>query len=126
MLIRRESDVPAAPVDMQGAQGVSMRLMIGRNDGAPNFAMRQFTVQPGGHTPRHAHNYEHEVLILHGTGTIEENGDHHTITAGDVLLVKPNVTHQFVNTGDTPLKFICLVPISFDCGEGELAPTPGS
>lgn len=114
------------PMAMDGVKGVSMRMMVGRADGAPNFAMRQFTVEPGGHTPRHDHNYEHEVLILEGNGTVEEDGTLHDISAGDVLFVQPNVTHQFVNTGTSPLKFICLVPVSFDCGEGEMAPTPGS
>lgn len=126
MLIRRESDVDPAPVLMDGVKDVSMRLMVGRADGAPNFSMRLFTVQPGGHTPRHSHNYEHEVLIVEGSGTVEENGTLHEIRQGDVLFVTPNVVHQFVNTGDSPLKFFCFVPVSFDCGEGEYAATPGS
>ncbi len=113
-------------MNLSGVKDVSMRLLVGRDDGAPNFAMRHFTVEPGGHTPRHAHNYEHEVLILEGEGTVEEDGTLHTIHSGDVLFVAPNTTHQFVNTGSQPLKFLCLVPVTFDCGEGEQAVTPGS
>jgi quercetin dioxygenase-like cupin family protein len=114
------------PVEMDGVKGVSMRLMVGRADGAPNFSMRHFTVDPGGHTPRHSHNYEHEVFVIEGAGRIEDDGEMHDISAGDVLYMAPNRTHQFVNTSDRPLKFMCLVPSQFDCGAGETAPTPGS
>jgi oxalate decarboxylase/phosphoglucose isomerase-like protein (cupin superfamily) len=37
-------------------------------------------------------------------------------------MINPNCMHQFVNDGKEDLTFICLVPVSFDCGK----PTPGS
>lgn len=122
MLIRRTTDVPARPMEMDGVKDVSMRLMVGREDGAPNFSMRHFTVEPGGHTPRHQHDYEHEVYLLNGSARLEHEGRMHEIRAGDVVYIEPNALHQFVNTGDRPLEFICLVPATFDCG----TPTPGS
>ena len=109
-------------MEMQGADGVTMRMMVGRDDGAPNFAMRHFTVRPGGHTPRHQHDYEHEVYIVEGRARLEQDGEFEDLRPGDVVYVRPNVTHQFVNTGDTGLQFLCLVPVTFDCGK----PTPGS
>jgi quercetin dioxygenase-like cupin family protein len=126
MLIRRASDMPGQPMQMEGVKDVTMRLMVGRDDGAPNFAMRHFTVEPGGHTPRHSHNYEHEVYIVDGTARVEEDGVYHEVKAGDTLFVRPNVTHQFVNIGEKPLQFLCLVPVMFDCGEGSCTRTPGS
>ena len=126
MLIRRAERMTGQPVAMEGAEKVSMRLMVGREDGAPTFSMRHFTVEPGGHTPRHAHNYEHEVVVLRGSGTAENEGELHDIAPGDVLFVEPNRVHQFRNTGDEPLEFLCLVSVSFDCGDGVTAPTPGS
>jgi quercetin dioxygenase-like cupin family protein len=114
------------PMQMDGVSGVSMRLMVGRDDGAPTFSMRHFTVEPGGHTPRHQHNYEHEIYVLTGQGRAEYDGAFHEIAAGDVLFVEPNRLHQFVNTGDTDMQFLCLVPVSYDCGDGSTAPTPGS
>ena len=44
------------------------------------------------------------------------------IEAGDVLLVTPDAEHQFRNTGEAPLEFLCLVPLHGACGE----PVPGS
>ena len=126
MLIRRAEHMDGAPMAMEGAAGVEMRMMVGRDDGAPNFAMRHFTVAPGGHSPRHQHNYEHEVYVLEGQAKVEQNGEFHDLQAGDVVFVEPNTVHQFVNTGAAPFKFLCLVPVTFDCGADEPAPTPGS
>ena len=122
MLIRRADAMPGTPMEMEGVKDVTMRLLVGRGDGAPNFAMRHFTVDPGGHTPRHEHNYEHEVVILEGAAKVEYAGEIHDVAAGDVLLIQPNETHQFVNASESPLKFLCLVPTTHDCG----VPTPGS
>ena len=122
MLVRHADEMDGTPVRMEGADRVAMRLMVGRADGAPTFALRHFTVAPGGHTPRHSHDYEHEVFVVEGAGRIEQDGEMHDLRPGDVAFVKPNALHQFVNTGDGPFKFLCVVPVSFDCGK----PTPGS
>lgn len=126
MLIRRSEEMAATPVAMEGVKGVSMRLMVGRADGAPTFSMRHFTVEPGGHTPHHAHNYEHEVYVVAGHGVAECAGETRDVRAGDVLFVPPNAVHQFRAAADEPLQFLCFVPVSFDCGGGAPAPTPGS
>lgn len=122
MLKRRVEEVDPVAVQMVGAAGVSMRLMVGRKDGAPTFAMRHYTVGTGGNTPRHQHNYEHEVIITAGEARVEYDGEFHQCRAGDVLFIEPNRMHQFVNEGSSDLTFVCLVPVSFDCG----TPTPGS
>jgi quercetin dioxygenase-like cupin family protein len=126
MLIRRADDLPGRPMEMDGVKGVTMRVLVGREDGAPNFSLRHFTVEPGGHTPRHQHNYEHEVVVVGGRARVECDGEFHEIEEGDVLFVEPNRVHQFVNTGEEPFRFLCLVPGTFDCGTGERLPTPGS
>ena len=128
MLIRKPDQAPAREMDMPGASGVTMRLMVGRDDGAPNFAMRLFEVKPGGHTPHHKHNYEHEVMIVQGRADVAcgpDGQDTRQADAGDVLYIPANQPHQFRNTSDAPLKFMCLVPTEFDCG-GKCEPTPGS
>jgi quercetin dioxygenase-like cupin family protein len=84
--------------------------------------MRHYTVAPGGNTPRHQHDYEHEVIITGGQARVEYDGEFHSCNAGDILMINPNRMHQFVNDGKEDLTFICLVPVSFDCGK----PTPGS
>lgn len=123
MLVKRTiagPDLP--PLDMEGTKHVSMRILLGRADGAPTFALRQYSVGPGGHTPRHSHNYEHEVVVIGGSGTVEYDGGEHLVKEGDVLLVLPNRMHQFRADRGEELRFLCLVPVTFDCGK----PTPGS
>lgn len=102
--------VPQRPVEMQGAVGCSVRWLVSESEGAPNFAMRQFEIAPGGHTPRHSHPYEHEVFVLEGSGVVLEGSTEHPLGPGSVIFVRPDEIHQFRNTGSTPLKFLCLVP----------------
>ncbi|HUY33774.1 MAG TPA: cupin domain-containing protein [Pirellulales bacterium] len=112
MKVQASQEVTQAPVTMPGAIGCAVRWLVGETDGAPNFAMRQFEVQPGGCTPRHSHPYEHEVFVLEGAGVVFEGDVEHPLRAGDVIYVAPDEVHQFRNNGATPLKFLCLVPNS--------------
>lgn len=125
MFVRQSEQVEARPMTMPGAQGVQMRLLVGREDGAPNFAMRLFDVRPGGCTPHHQHNYEHEILIIEGQGEVTGGDEVKPLKSGDVVFMPANELHQFRNTGNTPMRFVCLVPTQFDCS-GESQDTPGS
>lgn len=110
MKVEHHDAVDAADVEMEGAVGCRVRWLIGEEDGAPNFAMRQFEVAVGGHTPNHRHDYEHEVYVLDGEGEVVDDGSPRPIRKGDVIYVAPNDVHQFRNTGDRPMSFLCLVP----------------
>ncbi len=69
MLVRNRDDVQTVTYSGD-ARGVEMRPLITERDGAPHFAMRLFTLDPGGHTPYHSHEWEHEVYILAGSGAV--------------------------------------------------------
>jgi quercetin dioxygenase-like cupin family protein len=112
MKVKNYERVDQAPVTMEGAVGCQVRWLMDEQGGAPNFAMRQFEVAPGGFTPKHSHPYEHEVFVLEGSGVVLEGNVEHPLRAGDFVLVTPDEVHQFRNTGDVPLKFLCLVPNS--------------
>lgn len=112
MKVNHYEQVAQAPVTMEGSSGCQVRWLVDESSGAPNFAMREFEVSPGGYTPRHSHPYEHEVFVLQGQGVVFEGDVEHPLSAGDVVLVTPNEVHQFRNTGLAPLKFLCLVPNS--------------
>ena len=112
MNVKHYEQVASEPVEMEGATGCRVRWLIGTADGAPNFAMRQFEVAAGGHTPRHSHPYEHEVFVLEGNGVVCQGDQEHPLQAGAVVFVAPDEVHQFRNTGEQALKFLCLVPNS--------------
>lgn len=111
MVIQYYKDVPALIPEEQGAVGVKMRRVIAEKEGAKNFVMRVFEIESGGHTPMHKHNWEHEVFILKGTGTVVDPSDEHKVKAGDVIFVPSGEEHQFKNTGNEIWEFICLIPM---------------
>jgi quercetin dioxygenase-like cupin family protein len=93
------------------AAGVTVRWVIGESDGAPNFVMRVFDVEPGAATPLHTHDWEHEVFVLAGRGRVYGGGDEAPLGEGDTVLIAPMEEHRFVNESDEPLRFICVVPL---------------
>lgn len=110
MKITNFRNVEAKEVDDPDAKGVSVRWLISEKDGAPNFAMRLFETEPGGHTPYHQHAWEHEVLILKGVGNlITENGSF-SLNKGDAVFVPGEENHQFKNASEETLVFLCMVP----------------
>jgi len=112
MRVKHYQEVPASEVTMEGAAGCRVRWLIGQEDQAPHFAMREFEVAPGGHTPKHFHDYEHEIYVLSGRGVVIDGDTERPLKQGDVVFVAPNDIHQFRNTGREPMRFLCLIPNS--------------
>ena len=115
MIVRGYQQVEREEVTMPGATGVGVRWLIGDKQGAPNFAMHHFEVEPGGHTPKHHHPYEHEVFILEGEGVVLEGDAEHAFRAGDSIYVAADEVHQFQNTGTKPVRFLCMIPSEKNC-----------
>lgn len=103
-------DVKLETPEEKGLKNVKVRWVISKKDGAENFAMRVFEIQPGGYTPLHQHNWEHEVFILQGNGVTKDKGNEKPFKQGDVFFIKPLEWHQFSNNGNDILKFICVIP----------------
>ena len=110
MKITHYKDVPPDPVGEEGASGITVRWVIAEKDGAPNFSMRVFALEPGGYSPHHSHPWEHEVFILEGSGAVVREGQDIPISKGDVLFIPPGEAHQLKNTSAETLEFICLIP----------------
>jgi quercetin dioxygenase-like cupin family protein len=99
------------PEPSEEAPGVTVRWVISEKDGAPHFAMRVFEVAPGAASPFHTHPWEHEAFILAGNGHLRSEDSETPFQEGDAVFVAPEEKHQFVNDGDTTLRFICVVPL---------------
>ncbi len=110
MVIQYYKDVDILIPEEQGIFGVKMRKVISEKEGAKNFIMRVFEIEKGGYTPLHKHDWEHEVFVLSGSGIVVGELGESEIKSGDVIFVPGGEMHQFKNSGEDNLEFICLIP----------------
>jgi quercetin dioxygenase-like cupin family protein len=110
MIIDDTEKVKCSEIQEKDISGVRMKVLISENDGAPNFVMREFAVEAGGHTAYHTHEWEHEVYVLDGKGAVKQGETEYLVKKGSFVLVKPNEEHQFINKGHDTFRFICVVP----------------
>jgi len=110
MKIEKTSNIEKQPVKNEGAKDVDIRWLISKADGAENFSMRMFELQPGGRTPLHTHPHEHEVYIVQGQGVFVFEGGEHPLNTDYVIFVPGSKEHCFKNTGDSTLRFLCIIP----------------
>jgi len=73
------------------------------------FEMRCFEVEVGGYTSFEKHCHEHCVVVLSGRGEVRLNNEIQPIEPNDAVHVPPMMPHQFRNTGDEPLRILCVV-----------------
>jgi quercetin dioxygenase-like cupin family protein len=114
-LVRRADEVEYEPVD--AADGLRKGVLVGPDDGAPNVAMRRFTLAPGAEVPRHTNAVEHEQHVLAGEYVVGIGDREYTVAAGDSLLVPAGTVHWYRNDGDDEGAFVCVVPEGDDAIE---------
>jgi len=112
--VKKTSQVSSKEIQLPGVQGVGIKRLIGAAEHVPTFAMRLFEVQPGGYTPLHTHAHEHEVFIVSGRGLVKGPWGEKPLEPETAVYVPPQVEHHFLNSGDIPLRFLCLVPLEAD------------
>jgi quercetin dioxygenase-like cupin family protein len=111
VLIVKSNNVVAEDMAKIGAERVKVRYLIDERHGSNRFALRQYTVEKGGHTPLDQHQYEHQVYVLAGKGLLKESKDGPALRElheGDVIFVPSNGAHQFINKRDEPFIFLCV------------------
>ena len=113
-VVRRADDVEYEPVG--AADGLKKGVLVdGR--GAPSFALRRFTLEPGGGVPKHTNEVEHEQYVLQGEYVIGIDDEEHVVSAGDSLLIPAGTVHWYRNEGDEQGAFLCAVPNGDDAIE---------
>ena len=110
MKVMHYSDAPAKILDQEPAKGVKGRVVIGKKDGAANFCMRVFELSPGGYTPRHTHDWEHEIFVHSGKGVVLRGETKLEVDPGNVIFIPGGEDHQLRNAGDGIFTFVCLIP----------------
>lgn len=86
--------------------------VLGRAAAGLGIGCSLYEVQPGRTAfPNHFHcNNEEALYILEGTGTLRLGADTVVVGAGDyvALLPGPEHSHQLLNSGTAPLRYLCL------------------
>ena len=110
------SSLKKQKVEMPGAEKAWKQVPLSKDDGAPVYAYRVFTVEPDGFTPYHRHDYEHMNFVIEGEGVlVNELGEQKPLKEGDFAMVMPGEKHQYRNTSpDKPFVMICGVPKEFE------------
>ena len=110
MIVSHKSKVEAVKVENPAVKGAMMKVLISPKEGWEGHVMRVFEVESGGYTPKHSHPWPHINYIINGKGTLHLEGKDKVIEAGSFAYVPANSEHQFKNTGNEILEFICIVP----------------
>jgi quercetin dioxygenase-like cupin family protein len=110
MKIMPYSNAKANFFDGDQVKGVTGRVLVGQADGAEKFCMRVFEIASGGYTPKHSHDWEHEIFVHSGEGAVFNGGEWVRVSSGTALFIQPNEVHQIKNVGEGPFVFVCLIP----------------
>ena len=101
-----EIDYEAVPA----AEGMRKGVLVDERDGAPTFALRRFTLDPGATVPKHTNRVEHVQYVLAGEYTVGLGDAERTVSPGDSLFIPAGVVHWYRNDGDEAGAFLCAVP----------------
>jgi len=107
MSVKHTEDIEGDVV--KDASGVTRKTLISQQE-APNFAMRVFTIQPGGEMPIHTNRVEHEQYVLNGSARICIGEEEFEVSKGSIVYIPADVPHWYKNIGDEQFEFLCMVP----------------
>jgi quercetin dioxygenase-like cupin family protein len=101
--------VTAPPV--KRARGARMGVLIGPEQGAPNFITRRFVLAPGARIPAHLHpTIEHEQVMVRGEMVLGMDGEVRTVRAGDAMYLPAGCAHWYENREAEEVEFLCIIP----------------
>ncbi len=95
--------------DVTAGTATRTQVLLGADDGMPNFAMRRFVMGEGGGMPRHTNAVEHEQYVLTGRARISIGDDAHEVSAGSVVYIPAGTPHHY-EVLEAPFEFLCMVP----------------
>lgn len=107
MTVKHSTDVEAKNV--AAGKDTTIQVLISSQEG-PNFALRKFSMKPGGGMPRHTNEVEHEQYVLQGEADITIGNEKYHVTAGDAVFIPAGAIHSYENTGSGAFEFLCIVP----------------
>lgn len=80
-----------------------------RTLGVTSFGLNEINLRPRQRWRIHRHRRQEEVyFVVEGTLTLMIEGEEHTLEAGEMARVAPDVKRQPVNKGPEPVTLLCL------------------
>lgn len=110
--VRSESEISYESVE--AADGLRKGVLVDESDGAPNVALRRFTLAAGGTVPKHTNDVEHEQYVLQGEYVVGIDDTEYTVRAGDTVHIPAGTVHWYRNESDEQVAFLCAVPTGDD------------
>lgn len=98
---------PANPV--AAGTAARMQVLVGPQQGAPNFVLRRFIMDAGGGMPFHTNEVEHEQYVLRGRARIRIGDAVHEVRPDTTLYIPAGVPHSY-EVLEAPFEFLCVVP----------------
>ena len=86
-----------------------MQVLVGPEQGAPNFVLRRFIMGEGGGMPRHTNLVEHEQYVLRGRARITIGDAVHEVKPDTTLYIPAGAVHSY-QVLEAPFEFLCVVP----------------
>ena len=100
--------------ELKTPYGKSIKWLLTKENGAPNFEMRYFEVTKESKPSEDKHPWEHEVFVVRGKGIIRSGGLEKKVGFGDAIFIPANELHQFSNFEEEPFGFICIIPKGYE------------
>ena len=107
MTVKHSNEVEAKNV--AAGKDTTIQVLISSQEG-PNFALRKFSILPGGGMPLHTNTVEHEQYVLRGSAKIGIGENRYEVKAGDVVFIPAGEVHFYDNIGMEPFEFLCIIP----------------
>jgi quercetin dioxygenase-like cupin family protein len=107
MLVKKVKEIRKEKIS---AGSETFRQVLISGEDAPNFAMRKFTIEPGGSMPLHTNTVEHEQYVLNGKAEVRIGDELIIVQKDDVVYIPAGVEHNYKTLGNESFEFLCVVP----------------
>jgi quercetin dioxygenase-like cupin family protein len=106
-VVRPASSV--ATTKVTAGTAAEMQVLVGPEQGAPNFVLRRFIMGEGGGMPLHTNEVEHEQYVLRGRARITIGTAVHEVGPDHTLYIPAGAPHSY-EVVEGPFEFLCVVP----------------
>ena len=106
---------PSGPTHELG--GARFTSLATPTRGATETSVWKVEIVPGTPATPHSLTQEEVFVVLEGRARVRIDGEDGQAAAGDAIVVPAGVPFELANSGETPLRLVCCLPVG---GQGRL------